>query len=301
MKSKWIKLCGIVILLTCHLAGCTTSSKSSAEEFVVFSNLVFPEIMWYGANLGHFPPKARNFIMNEQFSKEKMEKPFMINPSLKVWWSECNHRVLMEASYTVAPGYVGAGTIKTWGTEAHYSGSSDIFNRYGRYAVYQTLRFKYEHRLYVDRLLKTDHRFAEIINFAKQLSAELEYDYSVYPQFKNIVKQTPGLRLAVCDGYANEVMEKAIKLPSVKAVQRWAGANHAWNVLNLVDGRTLFFDLTWFDNKKINEKTGEIYQKDDYGWNNITFHEHLFRFSGVGLGTREFTHNFGTFESEIRK
>jgi len=76
---------------------------------------------------------------------------------------------------------------------------------------------------------------------------------------------------------------------------------HAWNVLKLVDGRTLYFDLTWFDNEHINERTGEIYQKDDYDWRNITFYEHLFRFSNVSYGSGQFAHNQGRFETEIRK
>jgi len=309
MKKNILNLI-VIIAVVCFL-GCASSSgpsssgqsssRAPSNEFVALNNLVFPEIMYYGANLGHFPPEAREFIMNTQFTKERMEQPSMLNPSLKVWWSDDNNSVRMEASYTVAPGYVGAGTTKTWGQGANYSGSSDINKIYGRYAYYQTLRFKYEYSLYSQNLLKTDRAYAEIIAFAKQLSAEIEYDYSVYPQFRNIVKPTPGLRRAVCDGYANEVMEKALRLSSVRSVERWTGPNHAWNVLKLTDGRTLYFDLTWFDNEHINEVTGVIYQTDDYGWNNITFYEHLFRFSGVALGTTQFTHNLGKFESEIRK
>ena len=109
------------------------------------------------------------------------------------------------------------------------------------------------------------------------------------------------MRYAVCAGYANEVMEKALALNSVREVQKWRSPGHAWNVLKLVDGRTLYFDLTWFDNEHINHETGEIYQTDDYGWNNITFFEHLFRFSNIGYSTRQFTHNHGRMESEIRK
>ena len=300
----------LMVVLVC-LIGCgTTSANSStqsssrtspASEFITFTGLVYPTIMYYGANLGYFPPEARDFIMNNQFTKERMEQPSMLNPSLKVWWSDDNNRVLMEASYTVAPGYVGAGTVKTWGQGAHYSGSSTIFNTYGRYAYYQTLRFKYEHKLDIERRLRTDPAFAEIIAFAKQLSAEIEYDWANFSAYRGPVRPTPGKRRAVCDGYANEVMEKALRLPSVQAVQRWTGPNHAWNVLKLTDGRTLYFDLTWFDNEHIDERTGVIYETEDYGWNNITFYEHLFRFSNVSYGTRQFTHDQGKFETEIRR
>jgi len=264
-----------------------------------FENLVYPQIMHYGADLGQFPPVAREWIMNVQFTKERMERPFMLDSSLRVWWSDDNNRVLMEASYTVAPGYIGAGTVETWGETAHYSGSPTIFTTYGEYAYYQTFRFKYEYSLYVEHLIKTDAAFAEIMAFAKQLSSEIEYDWANFSGYTGPVQRTLGKRYAVCDGYANEVMQKALALPSVSAVQKWTSPGHAWNVLKLVDGRTLYFDLTWFDNEHIDHETGEIFETD-YGWANITFHEHLFRFSNIGYGAGVFHHNMGTLYSEVK-
>ena len=271
------------------------------NEYTTFPDIVFPEVMYYGANLGYFPPEARDWIMNVQFPKEEMEKSFMKSPSIKVWWSINNNRVLMEASYTVGEGYVGAGKCKTWGQEAKFQGSSKIFKTYGEYAYYHTLRFKYEHKLDVERQLKEDTAFAEIIEFAKQLGKEIEYDWANFSAYKGPVKPTPGKRYAVCAGYANEVMEKVLELKSVESVERWTSSDHAWNVLNLVDGRTLHFDLTWFDNESINEETGEIYETDDYGWKNITFDKRLFRFSGVGYGSGVFHHDIGKLDSKITK
>jgi len=138
MKKNFLKWFIVISIFLCIL-GCATYSKSEIEEFISFPDLVFPEIMYYGANLGFFPPKARDFIMNTQFTQERMERPYMINPSLRVWWSEDNNNVLMEVSYIIADGYVGAGTLKTWGESAHYSGSSRIFDTYGKYAYYRTL------------------------------------------------------------------------------------------------------------------------------------------------------------------
>jgi len=281
-------------------------SKQSKGEFLKLpyfkfpDDLSFPEIMYYGADLGFFPPKARDWIINTAFTKAKMEGASMLNSSLKVWWDDNNNAILFEASYTIAHGYVGAGTIKTWGTEAKYGGASSIFDTYGEYAYYQTLRFNYEYSLYIENLLKKDSVFADIINFAKNLCNEIEYDWSNYSGYTGVkpVKPTPGKRYAVCDGYTNEVTEKILNLNSVQSVQRWTSPTHAWNVLKLVDGRTLYFDLTWFDNESINHNTGEVYQTDDYGWFNITFHEHLFRFSNVSYGTKSFTHNIGEFYSE---
>jgi hypothetical protein len=260
-----------------------------------------PAILYYGAHLEYFPPKVRDWIINTQFTKERMERPSMLNPALKVYWSEDNNTVLFEASYTVAPGYVEAGTVKTWGQNAYYSGSSSIFDTYGEYAKYQTLRFKYQLKLDVERLLREDPIYAEVIEFAKRLCDELEYDWSNFSGYDGPVKPTPDKKQVVCDGYANEVSSRMFELSCVKAVQRWTAPEHAWNVLKLVDGRTLYLDLTWFDNERINKETGEIYQTDDYDWENITFHSNLFRFSNVGYGTKVFEHDIGKLDKEITR
>ena len=255
-------------------------------QFVILTDLIYPEIPYYGANLGYFPENARNWIINKAFPKENMERPYFSNPTLKVWWDDDNNRIWAEAA----------------GGKGSYYGSPDIFTTYGEYAYYRTLKFKYDYSVYSKNMIEKDPAFAEIINFAKQLCAEIEYDWASFSGYRGArVKPTPGQRRAVCDGYATEVMEKALKLSSVQAVQRWSGPNHAWNVLKLIDGRTLYFDLTWFDNEHINHETGEIYQTDDYDWENITFFKHLFRFSNIGYGSRQFTHNLGSFSTEIRK
>jgi len=269
-------------------------------KFSFPNDLTFPVVMHYGANLGFFPPKARDWIINEAFSKERMERAYMLDSSLKVWWSDDNNTILFEASYTIAPGYKGAGTRETWGTGARYGGGKTIFDTYGQYAYYQTLRFEYEYDLYMQYSLKNDPVFAEIINFAKKLCNEIEYDWQNYSGYTGAkAVRTPGKRYAVCSGYTDEVFQKVLnELNSVRTVERWIGPSHAWNVLKLVDGRTLYFDLTWFDNESINHNTGIVYQTDDYGWFNITFHEHLFRFSNVAYGSKTFTHDAGSFSNE---
>jgi len=305
MKTIFIRILVVLLISILHFGcdnGILFAEYEQDDEFFILSDLVYPEVMYYGANLGFFPQKARDWIINRAFTQEKMEQPGMLNPTLNVWWSDDNNTIFAEASYTVAPGYVGAGTVKTWGQGARYYGSSVIFDMYGEYAYYQTLRFKYEYSLYVENLLKQDSIFAEIIEFAKNLCAEIEYDWANFSGYNGApVKQTPGMRYAVCSGYADEVMEKALELKSVQSVQRWTSPGHAWNVLKLVDGRTLYFDLTWFDNEHINFETGEIYQTEDYSWFNITFLNHLFRFSNIGFGTKVFHHDIGKFHSEIIK
>ena len=250
------------------------------------------ENLYYGADLTKFPPKVREWIMNTAFTKNMMES--VKNSKLKVWWHNDNNQVLIEAYV-----YNDAGVKKTL-METKYSGNPDIFKTYGKYAKYQTLKFKWELEQEVENLLKNDTMYAEIIEFAKQLCQEIEYDWANYGRgrYKRIVKQTPNKKYLVCDGYANEVMDKALNLSCVKAVQKWTSSNHAWNVLKLVDGRTLYFDLTWFDNEYFDKKTGEIVQTDDYGWANITFNKKLFRYSDVGYGTRIFEHKLGKFAKE---
>jgi hypothetical protein len=259
-----------------------------------------PVIMHYGANIGQFPPKIREWIVNEAFTNDKMKNNWSINPQLKAWWSDDGNSVLFEASYTIADGYIGAGTRETWGTKAVYSGGN--LQAYGEYAKYQTLKFKYDLKRETEYLIENDSAYAEVIAFAKRLCSEIEYDWTNFDAYRGAVPvRTPGKRYVVCDGYAAEVMDKAVLLTCVKSVERWTGPAHAWNVLNIVDGRTLYFDLTWFDNESIDEKTGKIYQTDDYGWENVTFNEDLFRHSNVGYSSGVFSHDQGKFDRIITK
>ena len=256
---------------------------------------------YYGADLSQFPFNVRSWVMTSAFTRERMEGPSMRDPALEVWWGDDNHSVHTEASYTIAPGYVNAGNRRTWGQEARYRGSATIFDTYGQYARFQTLRFKWELSQEAERLLRNDVMYAEIIEFAMQLCEEIEYDWASFGGYSGRVVRTPGQRYAVCDGYTDEVMSKALNLNSVQAVQKWVGPNHSWNVLKLTDGRTLYFDLTWFDNEHIDQNTGRIYQTDDYDWSNITFNEELFQYSNVGYSSRVFAHAQGRFDREVTK
>jgi TPR repeat protein len=279
-----------------------TGEDSTSTYTVEESNapVAISETNYYGADLTPFPPAAREWIVNVAFPKSKMEEKFMKEPFLKVYWSKDDNSILAEASYIVAPGYDGAGKRKTWGDKAHYSGGD--LSRYGKHAKYHTLRYKWNYYQKVEEMLRTDSAFIEIINLAKQICRETEYDWGNYSAYKGApVKATPNLKHAVCAGYASEVMNKALELKCVKSVQEWTSPGHAWNVLKLVDGRTLYIDITWFDNEHINEKTGEIVQTDDYDWANITFDKELFNYSGISYGAQEFCHTKGKFSSEKTK
>ena len=288
-----MKFLGLTVVLTALLSfDGLADSKSNP--------VLLSETDYYGADLTLFPPKIREWIMNVGFTKEKMEGAGKTNPKLKAWWSDDNNAVLFEASYIVAEGYVGAGTLKIWAAGSRYSGPA-IVELYGDYAKYHTLKFKWELKQKVEWLLQNDPSYMEVIEFARQLCDEIEYDWANFSGYKGTVKRTPNKKYLVCEGYTNEVMERILKLNCIQAVQKWSSPGHAWNVIKLIDGRTLYFDLTWFDNEHIDEKTGEIYQEDDYDWANITFDEDIFRYANVGYGSRIFHHDTGKLDREIIK
>lgn len=264
--------------------------ESSSQKYSPLIPLP-PVVMYYGANIGQFSPKIRDWIVNQAFTKDKMEDTHGIDPQLKAQWSTDGNAVLCEASCIVASGYVGAGTRKMF-RNAHYSGGD--LRSYGQYAKYQTLKFEYDLKREAEYRIAKDPAYAEVITFAKKLCTEIEYDWTNFSAYKGAKPiRTPGKRYAVCAGYSNEVMDKVLTLNCAQFVEEWTSPGHAWNVLHLVDGRTLYFDLTWFDNHHIDEKTGRIYQTDDYKWKNITFNEALFRHSNIGYGSRTFCHNQG--------
>jgi len=248
---------------------------------------------YYGANLLQFPAGIRKWVV-EDFTREDMS--WMENPKLNLWWGD-DGKAYVEILCTV-----GEGQIESFGGGSYGYNWYELIKIYGEYAAkFQTLKFKHQLKVEAEQRIQNDVVFAEIIEFAKQICDELEYDWNHYFAYKgNTVKQTPGKKHVVCSGYASE-FEKVLQLKSVKSVQLWAAPQHAWNVLILEDGRTLYVDTTWFDNQYINPITGEITQLDDYNWSNITFDKEIFTYSGIGYSSGEFTHAFGQLVKEIIK
>lgn len=293
MKVKTI----LLLLLTLFPAA---SRLSAQERDTVQTEL--SESNYFGADLTQFPPKARKWIMTGTFAPEKMTKPFMLNSKLKVWWAEDGNALLFEASYTIAPGYKKAGSVTVWGEKAKYSGDAIIYQRYGEFAKYHTLRFKWEYARYCQALMEKDTLYAQVAAFAKQLCEELEYDWTHFNAYLGIpAKGTPGKKHCICDGYTDEVMERILQLDCVASVQKWTSGNHAWNVLTLTDGRTLYCDLTWFDNEYINRKTGSVEQQEDYNWKNLTFDPEVFKYSNVSFPKEVFEHLSGKMVAEKRR
>ena len=280
------------ILLALLFAACASSRDATAvpEKQAGAKPATYPTGTWYGADLSDFPPKVVEWIKTKGFPKSKMEIQGALNPRLKAEWGEGGNFIAFEASYTVAPGYQGAGSVVTWASGSRYPGPV-IGPEYGEYAKYRTLRYKWELKKESDRLYKTDPAYRAVIDVAKQMCKEIEYDWANFSGYRAApVIRTPGMVYYVCDGYADAAMERLLSIDYVQTVEKWSSESHAWNNVIFKDGRRLYVDVTWFDNEHINHDTGRIYETDDYDWENITFNRDLFEHSNVGYGTKVFPH-----------
>lgn len=290
-------LLGLTVISS-HSLAATSSERLTASSSL--SPFTPPEILYYGANIGQFPPQVRHWIITEGFPVEKMERPWAREPNLKAWWSGDGNQVLFQASYTIAPGYVNEGQHVTWGEDAHYSGGStpsSITN-----AKFRSLKARYHIKLHSEYLQLTDPAFAEVVNLAKQLSEQIEFDWASFDQYQGAQPiKTPGKHHTVCSGYSDIVMDRVVTLESVASVEEWAGGNHRWNVVNLKDGRKLYLDLTWFDNEYIDHDSGLIVQKADYQWGNITFDQAVFNYANLGYGSAGLVHTQGRLISKVTK
>jgi hypothetical protein len=161
-----------------------------------------------------------------------------------------------------------------------------------RYAKYRTIEFRDTLAFNSKKRLETDSAYRAVVETAVRICDEIDYDWAGYSGYRGVRPvPPPGKRLAVCEGYVDEGMRRFSVLDCVTEIQKWSVPGvHTWNVLKLRDGRTLYCDVTWFDNDHIDSRTGKTTYADDYDWENITFDENLFLYSQIGYGTRDFTH-----------
>jgi hypothetical protein len=162
----------------------------------------------------------------------------------------------------------------------------------GSYAKYRTIEFRDTLAFDSKKRLETDSAYRAVVAMATLMCDEIDYNWAGYSGYRGTAPvPLPGKRLAVCDGYTDESMRRFSALDCVVEIQKWSVPGiHTWNVLKLRDGRTLYCDVTWFDNDHIDTKTGKTTYADDYDWENITFDENLFLYGQVSYGTRDFTH-----------
>jgi hypothetical protein len=102
---------------------------------------------------------------------------------------------------------------------------------------------------------RKDAAFAAIEDVIYKIALETDYDY--FGAFGMAVKYRAGVkRKAVCDGYADAVVAELRNHPLVRRVVKASSVrgNHAWNIVYLQDGRTLYCDSTWYDSNSIDSE-----------------------------------------------
>jgi len=94
---------------------------------------------------------------------------------------------------------------------------------------------------------RKDTTFAEVEKVIFQIATEYKYDYEkafgIEVQYRN-----PNTKKAICDDFANAVIESFKNHPLIERVEKWTSTmgNHAWNVIILKDGRKIYCDATWY-------------------------------------------------------
>jgi hypothetical protein len=126
--------------------------------------------------------------------------------------------------------------------------------------------------------------FAAIEKIVLQIATEYDYDY--YGAYKKSVKyRTSNVKKAVCDGYADATMRAFEGHPLVDHVEKWAGGNHAWNVVVLKDGRKIYTDATWYDGNGIDD-AGYVIHVPVRSPTDLTFDLAEFNSNGFAIDTK---------------
>ena len=135
-----------------------------------------------------------------------------------------------------------------------------------------------------------DPPFRAVDGVLRRMSAEIKYDYrSAYGL--EVKYRRPPQRLAVCSGYASRTAayisadEDARR--HVARVYVVSGDNHAWNELELRDGRLLFADATWYQGQGVDGE-GYLIENPECSAVDITFDRETFETLGgaIDLATK---------------
>jgi len=100
---------------------------------------------------------------------------------------------------------------------------------------------------------RKDTVFTEIEKVVFQIAIEYKYDWEK-AYGKEVKYRNPNTKRAICDGYANAVIEAFKSHPLVERVEKWTGGKHAWNVIILKDGRKIYCDATWYQGNGIDSE-----------------------------------------------
>jgi hypothetical protein len=132
---------------------------------------------------------------------------------------------------------------------------------------------------------RKDPAFAEIERIVLQIATD--YDYDFYGAYGKVVKyRVPTVKKAVCDGYADAVLQAFNNHPLVERVDKWSSnvGNHAWDVIVLKDGRKLYCDTTWYDSNSIDDE-GYVVHVPARNPVDLTFDINEFNSSGGAINT----------------
>jgi hypothetical protein len=108
-----------------------------------------------------------------------------------------------------------------------------------------------------------DPRYKAVMDIAMRLCEDYDYNWGEFiskPEYARFASDPRVLhyqetlklpkppKYAVCDGYADAVVDEFAVLPFVKEVRKWTAPGHAFNELIFDDDRHLWVDVTWMDN-----------------------------------------------------
>jgi hypothetical protein len=129
---------------------------------------------------------------------------------------------------------------------------------------------------------RKDPAFSDIEKTFFQLATDIDFDY--WGAYTIRVKyRDPNQRIAFAAGYAQAVFDAFTSSPLVDSVEIWGGGdNHAWNVINLKDGRKLYADLTWYDCNTL-DKEGFVEHVPDRNGAYLTFDIDEFNSCGFAI------------------
>jgi hypothetical protein len=184
--------------------------------------------------------------------------------------------------YTVTPAGRYTWDTPTWIGNWWSGATGSIGNGEIQYQSTKRNRDEAEARIEVRR---KDSAFVEIEKIVLQIATE--YDYDFYGAYGKVVQyRVPTVKKAVCEGYADAVLQAFNNHPLVAQVETWSSAvgNHAWNVIVLKDGRQLYCDTTWYDGNNIDDE-GYVIHVPARDPVNLTFDINEFNSQGGAINT----------------
>jgi len=151
----------------------------------------------------------------------------------------------------------------TWGNSWGSIGNNTI-----RYTQTKKMADEAQYRIEGRR---KDPVFNEIEKVVLEIATEYDYDFQSAYGIR-VKYRRPNVKKGVCDSYSDAVTAAFGRHPLAASVEKWSSTigNHAWNVINLKDGRKLYCDATWYDGNSI-DNDGYVVDIPEQSPVNLTF------------------------------